>query len=132
LPDTVIEPLVEFVATTTTVNVFPSWSALLVHVPEGSLAVPALERVHVIPSPSFEFGHVIVVVVIVTPVSVSEPELGGPLQIKFEPVQIMTRVVVPEFQVYVAVAVYDPVTAVHFAYTVILAVTVVLAVNAVV
>jgi hypothetical protein len=67
----------------------------------------------------------------VTPVSVSAPELGGPLQIKFEPVQVMTRVLVPEVQVYVAVAVDDPITAVHFAYTVRLAVTVVLAVNAV-
>jgi hypothetical protein len=117
------------VAVTTAVYVFPSLS-VVVHVPEGSLAVP-LERVHVIPSPSFEFGHVMVVVVIVTPVSVSEPELGGPLQIKFEPVQVMTRVFVPEFQVYVAVAVYDPVTAVHLAYTVIFPVTVVLAVKGV-
>jgi hypothetical protein len=73
-----------------------------------------------------------VVVPMVTPVSVSVPKLG-PLQIKVELVQSKVRVLVPEFQVYVPLAVPVPVTPdVHFAYTVMFPVTIVLVVNAVV
>ena len=52
-----------------------------------------------------------VVVVIVTPVLVEVPKLG-PLQVKFELVQVKVRVFVPEFHMYVPLAVYVPGTAV--------------------
>jgi hypothetical protein len=73
-----------------------------------------------------------VVAVMVTPLIVLIPKLG-PLQGKVELVASKVRTPVPEFQVYVPLAVAVPVTPdVHFAYTVVFPVTIVLVVNAVV
>ena len=79
------------------VHEFPVLLSEDVHAPTMLPAVP-LERVHVISD------HVMVVAVIITPVSVSEPSTG-PSHTKFELVQfqVITRVV--EFQVYVPLAV---------------------------
>ena len=78
LPHVIICPVTDTVPAVelnVSVYVFPSES-VAVHVPEGSFAVPLAERVHVILS---SFVHVIVVVVMVTPVLVSVSEFG-PLQ----------------------------------------------------